>query len=128
MVVLGAVPPGRLRCCESSTMRLSASPCGIAPSIRPGDTRTELRPPFRTGSNYEQVEKGSTFRFGSGQHTTDFLSDIAGVTFEEAYKRADQFEYNPGNYVPIIGKQDLIKNKESTGRAKDKADAVELKK
>jgi len=78
--------------------------------------------------SYEDVQAGSTIRFGSGEHTTDFLSKIEGVEFEETYRNRERLEYEEGKFVPIIGIDELIKNKESTGRTKDKADAEELRK
>lgn len=83
---------------------------------------------FDSELSYEDIHEGSTIRFGSGEHTTDFLSKIDGVEFEKAYQNRERLEYEEGKFVPIIGVDELIENKESTDRTKDKADAEELRK
>jgi hypothetical protein len=57
----------------------------------------------------------------------DILTDIPGVTFDEAwgsriYVNVDAVE------LPVIGKAQLIKNKRAVGRLQDLADAEELEK
>ena len=72
------------------------------------------------------LEKGNIIQFGITPVRIDLLNEIDGVTFIEAEKNKIR-----GNYgkikVNFIGKKELIKNKNSTGRLKDKADIEELK-
>ena len=72
------------------------------------------------------LEKGNIIQFGITPVRIDLLNEINSVTFIEAEKNKIR-----GNYgkikVNFIGKKELIKNKNSTGRLKDKADIEELK-
>lgn len=61
-------------------------------------------------------------RFSKGPHHFDI-----GIDFEAAW--ANRAAAHLGGYpVNFIGREDLIRNKESTGRAKDLGDADELRK
>jgi hypothetical protein len=49
------------------------------------------------------------------------------VTFEEAWK-SREYEVMDGLRVPYISRDLLLRNKQSTGRAKDQLDAIALMK
>jgi hypothetical protein len=73
------------------------------------------------------TEKGIIFQIGVAPRRIDIITHIDGVTFEEAYKTKEFIEIE--NFrVPFLSKENLIKNKESTGREKDRLDADYLKK
>ncbi|HXH60605.1 MAG TPA: hypothetical protein VNI20_04540 [Fimbriimonadaceae bacterium] len=55
----------------------------------------------------------------------DLLTFATGVSFEDAWSRKVTMPFGTLN-VPVIGKQDLIVNKRSTGRLQDLADAAAL--
>jgi hypothetical protein len=57
----------------------------------------------------------------------DILTSVSGVGFEEAWQERVQGTLD-GIPVTFIGRTALIRNKESTGRAKDRGDAEELRK
>ena len=57
----------------------------------------------------------------------EVLTSITGVAFADAYVRRIQVEVN-GLVVPFIALVDLLKNKTSTGRGKDRVDAEALQK
>ncbi|MET4080175.1 hypothetical protein ABIB40_000115 [Pedobacter sp. UYP30] len=57
----------------------------------------------------------------------DILTSIDGVLFEEAYKEKLQIEIEPDLIVDYIGLDELIRNKEKSGRKIDLADVEELK-
>lgn len=57
----------------------------------------------------------------------DILTDIPGVTFDEAWSSRIHVTLD-GVEVPVIGKAELIKNKRAVGRLQDLADAEELEK
>ena len=57
----------------------------------------------------------------------DVLTDIDGVSFEEAWKNKTNNSLF-GEEIHFIGLHDLIKNKTSTDRTKDKYDVLELEK
>lgn len=71
------------------------------------------------------IQKGNIITFGVAPVRVDLLNEINGVDYSEA----KNFKVR-GNYgdveVFFIGKNELIKNKLSTERLHDKADAEEL--
>ena len=66
-------------------------------------------------------------RIGHEPVRLEVLTSITGVAFADAYVRRIQVEMN-GLVVPFIALVDLIKNKTSTGRGKDRVDAEALQK
>ena len=73
------------------------------------------------------VEKGIFFQIGVVPRRIDIITHIDGIVFEEAYKTKELIDVE-NLQIPFLSKEDLIKNKESTGRKKDKLDADYLKK
>jgi hypothetical protein len=70
---------------------------------------------------------GHVIQLGVKPNRIDILTSISGVSFEEAW--ADRIQGSlEGIPVTFIGRTALIRNKESTGRAKDLGDAEELRK
>jgi hypothetical protein len=68
---------------------------------------------------------GITFQMGLPPNRIDILTDIDGVTFDEAWAgrltaRFDDIVYS------VIGRDDLIRNKRAAGRPKDLLDADRL--
>lgn len=70
---------------------------------------------------------GMIVQLGVKPNRIDLLTAISGVTFEDAWmhRRDGELEGVP---VQFIGLNDLLRNKEQTGRAKDRGDAEELRK
>jgi predicted nucleotidyltransferase len=79
------------------------------------------------GAPLEQIdqdsfsEKGIIFQIGVAPCRIDIITQISGVEFEQAYPKRKEIEIDEIK-VPVISKEDLIRNKESTGREKDKLD------
>ena len=71
-------------------------------------------------------EKGIIFQIGVAPRRIDIITRIDGVTFKEAYKTKEIIEIE-GLRIPFLSKENLIKNKQSTGREKDKLDANYLR-
>lgn len=69
--------------------------------------------------------KGNVLTFGVVPARVDLINDIDGVTYDEARSNTIRGAYG-GVKVTFIGIDDLLKNKRSTPRAKDKADVEEL--
>ena len=65
-------------------------------------------------------------QLGVQPNRIDLLTSISGVTFAEAWQ-SRQLANLDGLTVNFIGRDTLIRNKESTGRAKDLGDAEELR-
>ena len=72
------------------------------------------------------TETGIIFQIGVAPRRIDLLTHIDGVDFEEAYRTKEQIELE-GLRIPFLSKEHLIKNKEATGREKDKLDSKYLK-
>ncbi|MBU1152199.1 hypothetical protein KJ632_05245, partial [Patescibacteria group bacterium] len=73
------------------------------------------------------IEKGVIFQIGVAPRRIDILTFIDGVEFDQAYRNKENIEIEDIS-IPFLSKADIIKNKEATGRAKDKLDADYLKK
>jgi hypothetical protein len=71
-------------------------------------------------------EEGIVFQIGVAPRRIDIITKIDGVNFENACQTKINVEIE-GISIPFISKDNLIKNKESTGREKDKLDAGYLK-
>ena len=68
---------------------------------------------------------GITFQMGQVPQRIDILTDISGVTFEEAWPNRLPIDREGLRYA-VIGKADLIRNKRATGRPRDVVDADNL--
>ena len=68
---------------------------------------------------------GNVLTFGVVPTRIDLINSIDGVTYEEARRNVVRGTYGEVE-VTFIGFEDLIKNKKSTPRAKDKGDVEEL--
>jgi len=73
------------------------------------------------------TKKRIIFQIGVAPRRIDIITHIDGVIFEEAYKTKEVIEID-GLQMPFLSKENLIKNKQSTGRKKDELDADYLKK
>lgn len=65
-------------------------------------------------------------QIGVSPRRIDIMTEITAVSFEDAWPNRTQIVVGE-TAIPVIGKQDLIRNKEATGRSKDAADADQLK-
>lgn len=64
-------------------------------------------------------------QFGLPPHRIDLLTGVTGVTFDEAWPNRTE-ELLEGVVVPVISREDLIRNKTATGRDKDRVDVRAL--
>ena len=68
---------------------------------------------------------GTVFQIGVAPNRIDILTLIDGISFYEAWKNRIEIEVD-GIQIPIIGRDDLIKNKKAVGRPQDIADVARL--
>ena len=68
---------------------------------------------------------GTVFQIGVAPNRIDVLTAIDGVEFDAAWARRITAEIR-GLRVPVLSREDLIRNKRATGRPRDRADAEEL--
>jgi predicted nucleotidyltransferase len=71
------------------------------------------------------AEPGIVFQIGVAPRRIDLISGISGVSFDQAYQHR-QIVTIDGLSVPILSREDLIRNKRATGRDKDRLDADRL--
>ena len=84
---------------------------------------------FTELSGFEQsfLEPSRILQFGVPPNRIDILTEISGVTFEEAWGSRVRGTLD-GLSVPFIDRAFLIKNKQAAGRPKDLADLEALQK
>ncbi len=68
----------------------------------------------------------TVFQIGVVPNRIDLLTGVTGVTFEEAWPSRTTVAFE-GLVAPIIGLDELLRNKEATGRPQDVADAAWLR-
>jgi hypothetical protein len=69
--------------------------------------------------------EGTVFQVGVAPNRVDVITAIDGVAFDAAWPRRVTSDIG-GLTIPVIGREDLIRNKRSTGRSRDLADAEQL--
>jgi hypothetical protein len=76
-------------------------------------------------------KKGMVFQFGVPPNRIDLINDIDGVDFAEVWENivVEEIIIDEGQsiFINLIGIKELIKNKEKSGRYKDKEDLKFLK-
>lgn len=68
---------------------------------------------------------GMVFQIGLVPSRIDIITKIDGVDFDESWKEHKTVEIE-GLNIPVIGKLQLLTNKKSTGRPKDRNDVLWL--
>ena len=79
--------------------------------------------PTDFSGNAEEV-----FQIGVEPGRIDILQGISGVEFDAAWERRNEFEVEAGLMAPFLSLDDLLTNKETTGRPQDIADVARLRK
>jgi hypothetical protein len=69
---------------------------------------------------------GTVYQIGLPPRRVDVLTEISGLTFDEAWASRVTAEV-AGRTVSFIGRAALLRNKQATGRVKDAADAARLR-
>lgn len=72
------------------------------------------------------AQPGAVYQIGLPPRRIDVLTEISGVTFDEAWTSRVVGEVE-GRTVGFIGRAAPLKNKEASGRPKDIADAARLR-
>jgi hypothetical protein len=72
------------------------------------------------------LRSDTVFQIGVAPNRIDLLTGITGVEFESAW--SNRLTVNVDDHpVPVIGVDDLIRNKAATGRPQDQADLIWLR-
>lgn len=72
------------------------------------------------------AEQGVIFQIGVAPRRIDIITRVDGLDFSKAYENRREITIE-NMRIPVISKEDLIKNKESTSREKDALDAKQLR-
>lgn len=81
--------------------------------------------PRRDLAEEDLVLPGTVFQIGVAPRRIDLMTAIDGVAFEEAWGRRVVHAV-AGLSVPVLAREDLIRNKRTVGRPQDLADAARL--
>ena len=90
-------------------------------------TLADFGAPLNNISSSDFENPGTIFQIGINPRRIDIITEIDGLSFDEAAEGKEIVEIE-GLYIPVISKLKLIINKLSTGRDKDRLDAENLKK
>lgn len=71
------------------------------------------------------LEPGQVIQLGRAPNRIDILTGISGITWQEAWTSRIQVNLD-GIEIQVIGKTELIRNKQATGRPQDLADVARL--
>ncbi len=71
------------------------------------------------------LEVDQVIQLGRAPNRIDLLTGISGVTWLEAWNSRTTIDFD-GLEIPLIGKEELIRNKEATARPQDLADVARL--
>ena len=72
------------------------------------------------------LQADQVIQLGRAPNRIDILTGISGITWDEAW--ASRIRVNlDGIEIQVIGKQELIRNKQATGRPQDLADLARLR-
>ena len=88
---------------------------------------TNFGAPLGTVVVEDFARPGNVYQVGIQPLRIDILTSISGVEFDDAWPNRTVVEME-GLPVVVIGRDDLLTNKKSTGRLKDIADAAILEK
>lgn len=72
------------------------------------------------------LKEGQIIQLGVNPVRIDLLTSIDGVSFNDCYLKREQLPFGSAK-ANFISRVDLMENKRSSGRSKDKADYDELK-
>ena len=72
------------------------------------------------------LEADQVIQLGRAPNRIDILTGISGVTWQEAWASRASVNFD-GLEIQVIGKRELIRNKQATGRPQDLADLARLR-
>jgi hypothetical protein len=68
---------------------------------------------------------GVVFQIGLPPYRIDILTQISGLSFEEAWPKRMYADFGGATYA-VISREDFIRNKRAAGRPKDLADVIDV--
>jgi hypothetical protein len=94
-------------------------------AVRVWSALAEYGAPLHDLTLEDLSKPGLTFQIGLPPYRIDILTDISGVTFEEAWPNRIHADFGGATYA-VIGRDDFVRNKLASGRPKDLADVDDL--
>lgn len=88
---------------------------------------THFGAPLSQTSEQDFLQPDTVVQIGVAPRRVDILTDITGVEFSTAWDARTEADID-GMRIPVISLDDLLRNKQATGREKDRLDARELQK
>lgn len=88
---------------------------------------TRFGAPLREVTLEDLSTPGVVFQIGLPPYRIDILTEISGVSFDEAWPHRLMNRWKARSYA-VIGKAELIRNKRAAARPQDLVDADELEK
>lgn len=82
--------------------------------------------PLSDSTRDDLLRTDTVFQIGVVPSRIDLLTGVSGVTFEDAWASRGAVTLE-GLLVPVIGAEELLRNKEASGRPQDLADAAWLR-
>jgi hypothetical protein len=86
----------------------------------------EFGAPLHALTIADLTDEDTIFQIGVAPLRIDILTSVSGVTFDDAWRNRVIVERD-GMPIPFIGVNELLKNKEATGRAQDLLDAARVR-
>ena len=83
---------------------------------------TEFGAPLDAITREDFSAPGIVFQMGLPPYRIDILTEVSGVTFSEAWPARIRAPFGPDLDVDYIGREDFVRNKRATGRARDLGD------
>jgi hypothetical protein len=94
-------------------------------AVRVWDALEQFGAPRRSLTVEDLCTPDNIYQIGVAPNRIDILTSITGVEFDDAWKHRNQTQF-AGIFVPVLGREDLLKNKRACGRPKDLADVAWL--
>jgi hypothetical protein len=115
---------GRPRATKDYDLWIEASPANAAKVLR---ALRDFGAPLGDLSESDLSVPGTGFRMGEPPLRIEILTDVSGLSFEEAWARRETRTL--GDVVcHVISRADLLTNKKASGRPQDLADCAALEK
>ena len=113
---------GRPRATGDLDVWVEATPENAARVMR---ALREFGAPLRGVSDADFSRPGCTYQIGIVPIRIDILTELSGITFDEAWPGRLVRPFGEVD-VPFIGRAEFVRNKRATGRAKDLGDVEGL--
>ena len=87
-------------------------------AVRVFKALAEFGAPLANATVDDFVNPAHIYQIGAGYVRIDVLMNVAGLTFDEAWKRRNTVDFE-GRPVPFLSREDLITAKRAAGRPRD---------